>query len=68
MDISESKSRAFNIFLRFIQLSLSTIIALYICELDNAICDNSFFKLIIVVGYIMLAVNLIAILYMRCKE
>ena len=68
VDISESKSRAFNIFLRFIQLSLCTVIALYVCELDNAACDNSFFKLIAVVGYIMLAANLVAILYMRCRE
>lgn len=35
VDINEAKSRAFNIFLRFLQLSLSSLIAVAIAKLDS---------------------------------
>lgn len=68
VDISESKSRTFNIFLHYLQLSISVLIALYISELDNVGCENSFHKLIIGTSVIMVAANLIGIIYFRCKS
>jgi hypothetical protein len=48
-------------------LGLSVVLALYISELEATGCENSFLGLIVVVAYIMLAVNIVGVLLNRCR-
>lgn len=46
VDINQSRSRAFNLFLRFMQLGLSLVAAIEIAKFDSDSCNSSFYKLI----------------------
>lgn len=46
IDINEGRSRAFNIFLRFMQLAASMIVAIETAKLDSQDCDPQFYKLL----------------------
>jgi hypothetical protein len=68
VDVSEPKSRSFNIFLRFFQLGLSLTITILICKLDTTGCDTSYHQLISIAAYALTAISLLALLYLRCRD
>ncbi|CAM6001007.1 unnamed protein product [Sphagnum balticum] len=68
VDISEPKSRSFNIFLRFFQLGLALVIGILISKLDQTNCNDQFYGLISIVGSVLIGINLLAMVYLRCRE
>lgn len=66
-DISEPKSRAFNIYLRFFQLGLSLLIAILISKASAGDCVNSFYTIGQVCSIALIVINALAVLYLRCK-
>ena len=68
VDINEAKSRAFNFFLRFLQLGIQVFIATEISRIDHHQCSNTFVTIAVPISLILVAINLIFILVIRCRE
>ncbi|CAM6002280.1 unnamed protein product [Sphagnum balticum] len=68
MDISEPKSRSFNIFLRFFQLGIALSIAILISKFNQTGCQTPFYGLSSVLSYVLVAINLLVMIYLRCRE
>lgn len=68
VDISESRSRAFNLFLRFAQLGISLIAAIECAKLDNDGCNTSFYKLIEACCIILTIISFFGNIYFRCRD
>lgn len=68
MDVNERKSRAFNLLLRFFHLGLQIFIASYISKIDNASCSQTFHTICLPISYILLILNLLAIVIIRCRD
>ena len=68
IDINEGKSKAFNIFLRFLQLGLSLVIAYHVTTLVGSECHTEFMKILQPVSYVLVGLNLVAMIYLRCRE
>lgn len=68
IDINEGRSRAFNIFLRFMQLAASMIVAIETAKLDSQDCDSQFYKLIEITSIALLIISIVANLFFRCSS
>ena len=66
-DISEPKSRSFNLFLRFFQLGLSLTAAAVISKLLSSSCIDDTFRLMAIISMVMVVFNLIAMISLRCS-
>jgi hypothetical protein len=66
-DISEPKSRSFNLFLRFFQLGLSLTAAAVISQLLSSSCIDDTFKLMALLSMVMVVFNFIAMVSLRCS-
>lgn len=66
-DINYPKSKAFNVFLRFLQLSLSLACTVFLVELVEHSCrDEQFRTLEILIGSIG-AVSIVALIMIKCS-
>ena len=65
-DVNQAKSRAFNVLLRFLQLSLC-ICGTFFVSLMYHSCIDSYFETIRGVGMAMAGVNLLGLLYLRFR-
>ena len=68
IDINEGRSRAFNIFLRFLQLGLSCVVAIETAKLDNNKCSTQFYKLVEITSIALTLISLVGNLYFRCRD
>ena len=68
VDINEPKSRAFNIFLRFFQLGLHLVIAMWVTKIGENTCQTPFMKFLEPISYIFVGLNIIAMIYTRCRD
>lgn len=68
VDISESRSRAFNLFLRFAQLGISLIAAIECCKLGSDGCNTSFYKLVEASCIILTLISFFGNIYFRCRD
>jgi hypothetical protein len=68
MDINEPKSRSFNMYLRYLQMGLQVFIASKISEVSSEGCIDNFHKVGDIVLYIVIGINLLAILITRCVQ
>lgn len=68
VNINQPRSRAFTIFLRYLQLSLQLIIALEISKIDALNCTDTMLKIGQPVSIIMLVFNLLAVAILRCRQ
>lgn len=68
VDVSEPRSRAFNIFLRYFHLGISLLVASLISSLQATNCSTTFLKIGQPISYILLGLNLVFILVLRCRK
>ena len=68
IDINTPKSREFNIFLRFFQLGLHLVIAVQVANLGDHNCRTEFMKIAEPISFIYVGLNLLATLYIHCRE
>lgn len=67
MDISEPITRSFNISLRFFHLGLQLLVSQLISKINNNECSTTLLTIGLPISYIILIINLIAILVMKLK-
>lgn len=68
MDISEPKSRTFNMYLRYFQMGLQVIIAAKLAEINSAACQQTFQKVGFYTAVLLVFINLIAMIVTRCSH
>ena len=68
VDLSESRSKAFNIFLRFIQLGIALLVAIIVVHFYSVHCSTTFYTTIIVSSIALLLISLISNICFRCRE
>jgi|LakMenEpi03Aug12_release.lakeMendotaPanAssembly.Ray.scaffolds.fasta_scaffold79201_3 hypothetical protein len=68
VDVNEPISRAFCISLRFLQLGLSLMIAQFVSKIANTDCSKTLVTIGLPISYILLGINIIAIIVFRCKQ
>ena len=72
IDISESKSKSFSIFLRFLQMAASLLLALLISRLSApshpTTCLHTSYSLLTGAALIALGLALVALLFNRCRQ
>jgi hypothetical protein len=68
VDLSESKSRAFNLFLRFIQLGIALLASIIIVRFYSVNCSASFYQVILIGSILLLAISIISNVCFRCRE
>ena len=66
--MSESQSRSFSLFLRFFHLGINLLVAQLISKIQNTACSNTYTAIGLPISYILIALNLIFILILRCKQ
>lgn len=67
-DINYPKSKAFNIFLRFLQLALSLAATVFVAELVEKVCIDGEFRVVeILIGVLLLA-SLAALMTVKCSN
>ena len=67
VDLSESRSKAFNIFLRFIQLALAIIAAIIVVQFYSVKCSATFYTVLLVCGIALLFISLLSNVCFRCR-
>lgn len=68
VDVNEPISRGFSISLRFFQLGLELMIAQFVSKIANEDCSQTLVTIGLPISYILLGINLVAILLLRCRQ
>ena len=68
VDLSESRSKAFNIFLRFIQLAIALLTAIIVVKFYAVNCSTTFYTTILVGSIALLLISSISNICFRCRE
>ena len=75
VDLSESRSRAFNLYLRyhlsysrFIQMGISLLVSIIVVRFYAQQCNASFYGIVMVCAIILLFISFIALMCFRCRE
>ena len=68
VDVNEPLSRAFSISLRFFQLGLQLMISQFVSKIGNTDCSQTLVTIGLPISYILLGLNVIAIIIFRCKQ
>ena len=68
VDVSEPRSRSFTLFLRFFHLGINLLVAQLISKIQNTPCSNTYTAIGLPISYILIALNLVFVLILRCKQ
>lgn len=67
-DLSYPKSRAFNVFFRFLQLGLSLGCGVFISQLVEKSCIDNQYRLIELLSLVVILVSFIGLLMIKCSK